>query len=82
MGILSWIILGIIAGALAKFIMPGEDGGGIIVTMILGIVGAFVGGYVGGIFGLGSVQSFSLGSIFTATFGAVIILFLFRAFRK
>ena len=47
MGIFSWIILGIIAGALAKLILPGKQGGGIIVTMILGIVGAFLGGWLG-----------------------------------
>ena len=49
MGIFSWIILGIIAGALAKLILPGKQGGGIIVTMILGIVGAFLGGWLGSV---------------------------------
>ena len=47
MGIISWIILGLIAGALGKFIMPGKDGGGCLVTCILGIVGALLGGYLG-----------------------------------
>ena len=47
MGILSWIVLGLIAGALAKWLMPGRDGGGWIITMVLGIAGAFVGGYLG-----------------------------------
>ena len=45
MGIISWIIFGLIAGILAKWIMPGKDGGGFIVTVILGIIGAVVGGY-------------------------------------
>ena len=49
MGILSWIIFGLIAGILAKWIMPGKDGGGFIVTVILGIVGAVVGGLVMGV---------------------------------
>ena len=49
MGILSWIIVGLIAGALAKFIMPGKDPGGILVTMLIGIVGAVIGGFVVGL---------------------------------
>ncbi|MCV5264084.1 GlsB/YeaQ/YmgE family stress response membrane protein, partial [Escherichia coli] len=53
MGIISWIILGLIAGALAKWLMPGKDGGGWIATMLLGIAGAFVGGFLGGILGFG-----------------------------
>jgi uncharacterized membrane protein YeaQ/YmgE (transglycosylase-associated protein family) len=47
MGILSWIVLGLVAGILAKWIMPGRDGGGFILTVLLGIVGAFVGGWIG-----------------------------------
>jgi uncharacterized membrane protein YeaQ/YmgE (transglycosylase-associated protein family) len=47
MGILSWLVIGLIVGVLAKFIMPGRDPGGIIVTILLGIAGAFVGGYIG-----------------------------------
>ena len=53
MGIFSWIILGLIAGALAKWLMPGEQGGGWILTMVLGIVGAFVGGWIGTLIGFG-----------------------------
>lgn len=52
MGILSWIIFGLIAGILAKWIMPGKDGGGFIVTVILGIIGAVVGGWISTLFGL------------------------------
>ncbi|MGL4969178.1 MAG: GlsB/YeaQ/YmgE family stress response membrane protein, partial [Fusobacteriaceae bacterium] len=74
MGILSWIILGLIAGALAKLIMPGKDGGGFFITMALGIVGALVGGFLGGLIGFGSVQGLNLGSILTATAGAFIVL--------
>lgn len=81
MGILTWIILGILAGTLAKFIMPGAQGGGIIATMILGIVGAFVGGFIGSIIGIGSVHGLNIGSIFTAAFGAIIVLWLFNKFR-
>ena len=80
MGIISWIILGIIAGALGKFFMPGKDGSGIFKTMILGIVGAFVGGFIGSIFGIGSISGLNLNTILTATFGAVVVLWLGRKF--
>ncbi len=80
MGILSWILLGLIAGALAKLIMPGRNGGGIIVTIVLGIIGAFVGGFVVSLFGYGTVTEFNLGSIVAATIGAILLLALFRAF--
>ena len=82
MGILSWILLGLIAGVLAKWIMPGRDPGGIIVTILIGIAGAFVGGFLGGLVGFGGVNDFSLGSIVTAIIGALVLLFLFRLVRK
>ncbi|MEL6113910.1 GlsB/YeaQ/YmgE family stress response membrane protein [Photobacterium sp. SP02] len=80
MGIFSWIILGLIAGALAKWLMPGNDGGGWIVTMALGIVGAFVGGWVGSLIGLGPVTGVNIGSLITATLGAFIVLFIYKKF--
>src|SRR5262245_9441515 len=58
MGIFSWIFLGLIAGAIAKFVMPGKDPGGIIVTILIGIAGAIVGGFLGSFVGLGKVESF------------------------
>ncbi len=67
MGIFSWIIMGLIVGALAKFLMPGEDPGGIIVTILIGIAGAFIGGFFGAKMGLGTVSGFNLGSIAVAT---------------
>jgi uncharacterized membrane protein YeaQ/YmgE (transglycosylase-associated protein family) len=82
MGILSWILLGLIAGALAKFIMPGKDPGGIIVTILIGIAGAFVGGFLGSFIGLGKVESFDLGGIMIATVGAIILLILYRLVKK
>jgi uncharacterized membrane protein YeaQ/YmgE (transglycosylase-associated protein family) len=82
MGIFSWILLGLIAGAIAKFVMPGKDPGGIIVTILIGIAGAIVGGFVGGFIGLGKVESFDLGGIFIATLGAIILLIVYRLFRK
>jgi len=82
MGIISWIILGLIAGALAKWLMPGEDGGGWVVTMLLGIAGAFAGGFIGSFVGLGTTGGFSISSIATATLGAFILLFLYKKLIK
>ncbi len=62
--------------------MPGKDPGGWLITIQLGIGGAFVGGWVGGLVGLGSTGGFSLGSIATATVGAVLLLFLYRLVKK
>lgn len=70
MGIISWIIFGLIAGILAKWIMPGKDGGGFIVTVILGVIGAVVGGYISTFFGMGRVDGFNLGSFVVAVIGA------------
>ena len=78
MGILLWIVFGLIAGAVAKFIMPGRDPGGIIVTIMLGIVGAVLGGFIGTLLGIGTVTGFDLGSLALAVGGAVIVLFGFR----
>ena len=82
MGILSWIVMGLIVGVLAKFIMPGRDPGGFIITVALGIGGAFVGGYIGSFLGIGAVSGFNLASIFIATLGAIVLLALYRALRK
>ncbi len=82
MGILSWIILGLIAGALAKWLMPGKDGGGWIITCVLGIAGAFVGGFVGSVLGISTAGGFSLGGIVTATVGALILLAVYRLLKK
>jgi uncharacterized membrane protein YeaQ/YmgE (transglycosylase-associated protein family) len=82
MGILSWIVLGLIAGALAKLLMPGKDGGGWLVTMGLGIAGAFVGGYLGTMLGLGGgTDGVNIGSIITATAGAFVLLFLYKLIK-
>ena len=82
MGILSWIFLGLIAGALAKFIMPGKDPGGFFVTILIGIVGGVVGGFLGTFIGLGKIESFDLGGILIATIGAILLLILYRIIRK
>lgn len=76
--ILGWIIIGLIAGALGKLIMPGDDPGGIIVTIILGIAGAFVGGFLANLIGIGGGGI--IWSIIIATIGAIILLAIYRAF--
>ena len=81
MGILSWILLGLIVGALAKWIMPGDDPGGLIVTILLGIAGAFVGGYLATLIGLGTVSGFSVGSLLIAIGGSLLLLWVYRKMR-
>lgn len=82
MGIFSWIFMGLIVGALAKFIMPGEDPGGIFITILIGIAGAFVGGFIGSAIGLGEVTGFNLGSLLLAIGGALLLLFVYRRIKK
>lgn len=82
MGILMWALFGLIAGALAKFIMPGSGPGGIILTIILGIVGAVVGGYVGTLFGIGDISGFNLPSMGLAVGGGVLVLLIYGMVAK
>jgi uncharacterized membrane protein YeaQ/YmgE (transglycosylase-associated protein family) len=73
-GILSWIVLGLVVGAIAKWIMPGPDPGGLVITILLGVAGALVGGFLGSLVGLGSVTGFDLGSLVLAVGGALLLL--------
>ncbi|MDX2243829.1 MAG: GlsB/YeaQ/YmgE family stress response membrane protein [Leptolyngbyaceae cyanobacterium bins.302] len=86
MGILAWIVLGLIAGAIAKAIYPGHQGGSILGTMILGIVGAFLGGSLYTLLTTGSLAlnavGFSFGGIAIAVVGAIIALWLYYAFTS
>lgn len=82
MGILSWIVMGLIVGALAKFIMPGKDPGGIIVTILIGIAGAFVGGFIASLLGLGAFTGFNLWSLLLAVGGSLLLLWLYRVIKK
>ncbi|MBT8135409.1 MAG: GlsB/YeaQ/YmgE family stress response membrane protein [Gammaproteobacteria bacterium] len=82
MGIISWILMGLIAGALGKFIMPGDDPGGIFVTILIGIAGAFVGGFIASALGFGSVTGFDIRSLLIAIGGAVLLLFGYRQLKK
>jgi uncharacterized membrane protein YeaQ/YmgE (transglycosylase-associated protein family) len=78
MGIITWLIIGLLAGALAKMLMPGDDPGGFIITILLGIAGAMVGGFVATRLGGAGVDDFDLGSILTAMLGAMLLLFGYR----
>ena len=82
MGILSWVVLGLIVGILAKLIMPGKDPGGMIITIIIGIAGAFVGGFVSSLIGFGSVTGFDFRSILIAVAGAILLLWIYRMIKK
>jgi uncharacterized membrane protein YeaQ/YmgE (transglycosylase-associated protein family) len=82
MGVLSWIILGLIVGIIAKFVIPGKDPGGIFITIILGIAGAFVGGFIGSALGLGSVTGFDIHSLLIAVGGSILLLIVYRAIKK
>ncbi|MBD0334889.1 MAG: GlsB/YeaQ/YmgE family stress response membrane protein [Cyanobacteria bacterium Co-bin13] len=83
MNILAWIVLGLIAGAIAKAIYPGRQGGGILGTLILGIIGAFVGGSLYSLLTTGSLAltatGLSLGGIVVAVLGAIVALFIYYA---
>ena len=83
MGIIGWIILGLLAGLIAKAILPGEDPGGIIVTTLLGIVGAIVGGFITKLLGFGDPidEFFDLSTWLAAVIGALIILAVYNAIR-
>ena len=77
MGFIGWIVLGLIAGAIAKAIMPGKQGGGILVTLLLGVIGAVLGGWLGSaIFGVSIDEFWSLATWLLAIGGALIVLFI------
>lgn len=80
MGIFGWLILGLIAGAIAKLILPGKQAGGWIITLILGVVGALLGGFIGSaIFGVGIDEFFSLSTWLLAIGGSLIVLVIYGA---
>ena len=81
---LYWVLLGLLAGSLAKFLVPGRDPSGCIVTVALGMVGAFIGGLIGSAFGWGRVNAgtLELRSLGIATAGAVIVLLIGRLIRR
>jgi len=84
MGIFAWIVVGLIAGYLARLVMPGKEPGpsGVIGDLIVGVVGALVGGWAFSLLGWGSVTGINLGSIVIAFLGGIIFLFIWRAIAK
>ncbi|MER6475854.1 GlsB/YeaQ/YmgE family stress response membrane protein [Streptomyces filamentosus] len=80
MGIIAWIIIGLLAGAIAKALMPGRDPGGIIITMLIGVAGGLLGGWLGKvIFGVDSIDGFfDLSTWIAAVIGSMILLALYR----
>jgi uncharacterized membrane protein YeaQ/YmgE (transglycosylase-associated protein family) len=81
MGVFAWIIIGLLGGAIAKFLLPGKDPGGFILTIILGIVGAIIGGFIAVALGISDgVDDFDMGSVVLATAGAVLILCAYRLY--
>jgi len=82
MGILAWVLFGLIAGAIAKWIMPGKDPGGFIIIILIGIAGAIIGGFIGSFIGLGGVDSFDFRSFFLAIGGSLLLLWGYRRYKK
>ena len=82
MGILTWIIFGLIAGALAKWIMPGRDPGGCVLTTVIGVVGALIGGFVATSLGFGGISGFDLRSLLIAVLGSLLLLWMYRLTRR
>ena len=78
MGLLSWVVFGLIAGAIAKFLTPGRDPGGCIITIIVGIVGSVLGGMIATWLGYGGISGFDFRSFVIAVLGAILLLFLWR----
>lgn len=82
MGIVLWIVFGLLAGVIARFLMPGKDPGGLIITIVIGIVGAVVGGFIGTQLGFGDISGFDLRSMALAVGGGVLVLFLYGLATK
>ena len=81
MGLLSWLVMGLLAGLLGRFLLPGRDAMGCIVTTLTGIVGAVVGGFVATWLGFGGFRGFDIYSLLVATAGAILFLIVLRILR-
>lgn len=82
MGILSWIVFGLLAGLVAKLLMPGRDPGGFFITILIGIAGALIGGFIARALGMGDISGFNLGSFLIAVAGSIILLIGYRMIKK
>jgi len=82
MSILYWILLGLVAGAVAKLLMPGRDPGGCIITIVIGIVGALLGGFLATLLGFGGISGFDFRSLVIAVLGSIVLLAIYKAIKK
>lgn len=82
MGIILWIFFGLVAGVIAKFIMPGKDGTGVFMTIVLGVVGAVIGGFISNALGFGGITGFTLQSMVIAVCGSLLVLFIFHKISR
>ncbi|MDI6816643.1 MAG: GlsB/YeaQ/YmgE family stress response membrane protein [Actinomycetota bacterium] len=83
MGVLAWIILGLVAGTIARLLVPGKQPGGCVTTIALGVVGALIGGYIGNVLSGEGISGINIWSIFLAIVGSVILIFVWaRLFGK
>lgn len=82
MGLIGWIILGGIAGWLASIVMKTNESMGILANVVVGIVGAFIGGFIFSLFGGEGVNEFNIYSLIVATIGAIVLLWIVKAFRR
>jgi len=82
MGLGSWILMGLLAGVLAKFLLPGKDPGGCVITVAIGIAGALLGGLLATYLGFGGLSGFDVRSFVIATLGAIVLLLLLRLLKK
>ena len=82
MGLLSWVVFGLVTGAIARFFVPGSGVYGLVVTAVLGVVGALVGGFIGAQLGIGAIDGFDLRSLAIAVGGSIILLLGYRALGR
>lgn len=82
MGLFSWIVMGLVAGALARLLLPGRDKAGCVLTVVIGVVGALLGGFLATQLGFGGLSGFDLRSVLIATLGAVLLLLVLRLLRR
>jgi uncharacterized membrane protein YeaQ/YmgE (transglycosylase-associated protein family) len=82
MGILTLLVIGLLAGLVAKLVLPGRDPGGLLVTMVIGVVGAFVGGLLSSALGFGGLSGFDLRTFVIAVIGSILLLLIWRAVER
>jgi uncharacterized membrane protein YeaQ/YmgE (transglycosylase-associated protein family) len=82
MGIIAWIVFGLIAGLIAKLLMPGRDPGGFFITIAIGVAGALVGGFIATRLGYGGIDGFNIGSMIVAVLGSIVLLLGYRLLRR